>query len=319
MDALGPTIEAFKQIFAGAFQYIQGIFQVVFGLLTGDSQMAVDGISNIFGGLKNIFSGIVNGIGANFQLLVGIVTGVGERIKEILTNLPASLMNVGGAIIDTIREGFVSRFNALKDTVVKSFTELRKLLPFSDAKKGPFKDLTASGRAIVTTLAKGVRDKENVLQNALNNTAALAMNGFEPTFAPIGLGGPALALPGGGTFAAPTAPAAPAKPARTRGDDGNGFFGFLHKVLPIAGALIPGAGALTGIAKGALNVGEELIHGGGLNGINPMQAAATLAPVVNVTVNNSDATAEDIARVATMQLEQLLSDAEADQRARLND
>lgn len=358
VNALMPTIEAFKQIFAGAFQYIKGIFQVFWGIFTGDSQMAVDGVSNIFGGLKNVFGGIVDGIRASWDLVSGIVQGVATNIVATLTALPGQLveigesiisgfgaiwtqlstivqgvaagivatfvalpgqlLNVGGAIIDTIREGFMSRFNALKDTVVKSFKELRKLLPFSDAKKGPFKDLTASGRAIVTTLAQGVRDREGVLKNALGDTAALAMTGMGPAFAPIGMGGPALALPGGGSFSSPSA-APKAAPKKSRGDDGNGVFGFLNKLLPVATALIPGAGAFGGMAKAGLNIGEELIHGGGLNGINPMQAAATLAPVVNVSVNNSDATAEDIARVVTTQLEQVLADAEADQRASLND
>ena len=355
MNALMPTIEAFKQIFAGAFQYIKGIFQVFWGIFTGDSQMAVDGVSNIFGGLKNVFAGIVNGIRTSWNLVSGIVQGVATNIVATLTELPGQLveiggsiisgfgaiwtqlstivqgvaagivatfvalpmqlLNVGGAIIDTIKEGFMSRFGALKDTIVKSFTELRKLLPFSDAKEGPFKDLTASGRSIVTTLAQGVRDRENVLRDAIGNTAALAMDGMGPTFAPIQ---PAFAMPGGGSFAAPIA-APQAAPKQSRGDDGNGVFGFLNKILPVAAALIPGGSKFGGIAQAGLNIGEELIHGGGLNGINPMKAAATLAPVVNVSVGGSDASAEEIARVVTTQLEQVLADAEADQRASLND
>jgi hypothetical protein len=129
-------------------------------------------------------------------------------------------------------------------------------------------------------------------------------------------------MPSGGSFAAPmTAPrAAPqAAPKRSRGNDGNGVFGFLNKILPVAAALIPGGSKFQGIAQSGLNIGEELIHGGGLKGINPMQAAATLAPVVNVSVGGSDASAEEIARVVTTQLEQVLADAEADQRASLND
>ena len=315
MDALMPGIEAFKKIFGGVVQYIQGIFQVFWGLLSGDSQMAVDGVSNIFGGLKNIFGGIVDGIGASFNLLVGIVSGITTQIVGFFTALPGQLLNVGGAIIDTIKEGFMSRFNALKDTVVKSFKELRKLLPFSDAKKGPFKDLTASGRAIVTTLAQGVRDRESVLRNAIGNTAAMAMDGFSPAFEPMAMASPAFAMPGGGSFAAPAAPAAP---TRTRGDDGNGVFGFLHKLLPIAGALIPGASQFTGMARGGLNLGEEMIHGDGLKNLRPMAAAASIAPVINITAQ-TDASPEDIARVVVEQVQGLMDDSEAGQRAGLND
>jgi len=359
VQAVQPIFNAWVQTISGVVQTIKGIFQTLWGIFTGDSQMAVDGVSNIFGGLKNVFGGIVDGIRASWDLVSGIVQSVATNIVTTLTALPGQLVeiggsiisgfgaiwtqlstivegvaagivatfvalpmqliNVGGAIIDTIKEGFISRFGALKDTIVKSFTELRKLLPFSDAKKGPFKDLTASGRAIVTTLAQGVKDRESVLRNAIGDTAALAMEGMGPTFAPIQ---PAFAMPSGGSFAAPmTAPrAAPqAAPKRSRGNDGNGVFGFLNKILPVAAALIPGGSKFQGIAQSGLNIGEELIHGGGLGGINPMQAAATLAPVVNVSVGGSDASAEEIARVVTTQLEQVLADAEADQRASLND
>ena len=61
--------------------------------------------------------------------------------------LPGKLIEVGANIINTIKDGFLGSFGALKDAVVQGFQEIRNLLPFSDAKKGPFSDLTGSGRS----------------------------------------------------------------------------------------------------------------------------------------------------------------------------
>lgn len=186
VDAVKPILDSWVQVFQGIFQTIQGIFQVFWGILTGDTETAVEGVGNIFGGLQGVFSGIVNGIGATWNLLTGIVGGVAQGIVNTFMGLPEKLANVGTSIIDTIKNGFVSRFEALKGVVVESFQKLRDLLPFSDAKKGPFRDLTASGRSIMTTIAKGVTDRSGTLKDAMASTAETAMNALAPA--------PALAL-----------------------------------------------------------------------------------------------------------------------------
>lgn len=204
-----PILDSFVQVFQGVFQYLQGIFQVFWGVLSGDTQMAVDGVGNIFGGLKNVFSGIVNGIGATWNLLTGIVGGVAQRIVSTFMALPGKLANVGIAIIDTIKEGFMSRFEALKGVVVESFAKLRKLLPFSDAKEGPFRDLTASGRSIMTTIAKGVTDRAGTLKDAMQDTAATAMDALAPA--------PKLALATAGASTMTEGSMVPAAPAARGG------------------------------------------------------------------------------------------------------
>ena len=204
ISALTPIFEAFSQTIGGIFQYIQGIFQVFFGVLTGDAQMAKDGVTNIFGGLGNFFEGLVSYIGSIWNLLTGIVGRVVSSIVGYFYELPGKLADVGGNIIDTIKNGFLSRFEALKSVVVESFQKLRDLLPFSDAKKGPFRDLTASGRSIMTTIAKGVTDRGGDLKNAMLSTAETAMDAIAPR-KPMALafaGGPTI---GGGSLI-PTAP-----------------------------------------------------------------------------------------------------------------
>ena len=54
----------------------------------------------------------------------------------------------GAKIIDTLIAGIKSKANALVEEVKGVFATVREYLPFSDAKRGPFSQLTKSGGAI---------------------------------------------------------------------------------------------------------------------------------------------------------------------------
>ncbi|WP_145557879.1 phage tail tape measure protein [Yersinia aldovae] len=72
----------------------------------------------------------------------------------------------GQQIIQTLIDGIKAKANALIDEVKDIFTEVRDYLPFSDARLGPFSELTRSGAAIMGTLAQGVNNS-NSLQTAI--------------------------------------------------------------------------------------------------------------------------------------------------------
>ncbi|EEO8835892.1 phage tail tape measure protein, partial [Salmonella enterica] len=73
----------------------------------------------------------------------------------------------GAKIIETLITGIKSKANALVDEVKGIFATVREYLPFSDAKRGPFSQLTKSGGAIMATLASGVNGS-NSLQTAIS-------------------------------------------------------------------------------------------------------------------------------------------------------
>ena len=56
---------------------------------------------------------------------------------------------------------FIDGFLAVKDELIDAVSgvldEVNEFLPFSDARRGPLANLTASGRAIIETLAAGIR------------------------------------------------------------------------------------------------------------------------------------------------------------------
>ncbi len=83
----------------------------------------------------------------------------------------------GAKIIETLITGIKSKANALVDEVKGIFATVREYLPFSDAKRGPFSQLTKSGGAIMATLASGVNGS-NSLQTAISGK--FGQTGFSP-------------------------------------------------------------------------------------------------------------------------------------------
>ena len=109
------------------------------------------------------------------RLIAQAFVAAGERIVSVFMNLPlvSTLRNLfatvrsffsgdmtffeaGKKMLVTLGEGIWSAvtypFRMLKNALGK----LRSLLPFSDAKEGPLSTLTASGKALLKTLADGM-------------------------------------------------------------------------------------------------------------------------------------------------------------------
>lgn len=210
-DGVNAIWNGIKQVFQGVMNYLGGAWKVVTGILMGDANRAKEGVAQAFGGLRQIFGTIVEGIkavwggfasfiGGLVQRVVGFFQQHGATILAVMFPIPAAilgafgalppgtqsifnqvvayirsvpgmLVDVGRAIIDTIINGIKARAGALVETVKSTFAEVRKLMPFSDAKDGPFKHLTASGKSIVGTLARGISLAAPVMSRAFANAA----------------------------------------------------------------------------------------------------------------------------------------------------
>lgn len=86
-----------------------------------------------------------------------VVPAVRESFTAVFNYLSSiDLSAVGAAIMETLIAGIKAKAQAVVDTVKDTFSKVREYMPFSDAKRGPLSQLTASGMAIVSTLAAGV-------------------------------------------------------------------------------------------------------------------------------------------------------------------
>lgn len=99
----------------------------------------------------------------------GMVMGAINSVFDFFGGIKDKLFDAGASVISTITDGIKSMAMAPVNAVKGIFGKVREFLPFSDAKRGPFSDLTGSGGAILTTLAKGVYSEAGALQRAVSN------------------------------------------------------------------------------------------------------------------------------------------------------
>ncbi|MFY2157982.1 hypothetical protein ACOSZF_20445 [Cytobacillus firmus] len=71
-------------------------------------------------------------------------------------------------LVDGIKSMASAPFKAIKSALAKA----RELLPFSDAKTGPFSQLTHNGGKIMSTLAEGVYNQTGALHRSMNQAFA---------------------------------------------------------------------------------------------------------------------------------------------------
>ncbi|MBC2746259.1 MAG: phage tail tape measure protein [ANME-2 cluster archaeon] len=137
--------------------------------------------------LKGFFSGLVDGLATAITSSIHWISTLGdkllfllgpvgmiiyafrnwEQIKTIVSNILGGLVNYINGLISTfgsagrnIMNAFVSGVTAGINRAVAKVREglakIRNLMPGSDAKEGPLSDITASGKALMTTFEKGI-------------------------------------------------------------------------------------------------------------------------------------------------------------------
>jgi hypothetical protein len=92
-----------------------------------------------------------------------------DKIKKFVVQAIQWAYNAGTKVIKTMARGITSAGKWLWNAVKNVFTKVRKLLPFSDAKEGPFSDLTLSGRRFMTTFSDGVNQGKGSLNTAVDS------------------------------------------------------------------------------------------------------------------------------------------------------
>ena len=119
-------------------------FFAALAALAGVVYLAWEPISAVF---VNLWNGIAEGVTTVMDAVTGLV--------NFISNF--SLAGSGAALIGTLVDGIKSAASGVYDAVAGALSKARDLLPFSDAKEGPFSRLTESGQAIVDTLGEGIR------------------------------------------------------------------------------------------------------------------------------------------------------------------
>lgn len=151
----GVLTKALELLAGAASVVVQGvdnlirIFDFLLAIFTGDAPAAAEALRSVFEGIGELFA------------RVGDLFGVGDAIREAWAEVMSfldgiDLFECGAKLLTTLVDGIKSAASGLVDTVKGVFSDIRDMLPFSDAKTGPLSTLTLSGSRLMTTLGEGV-------------------------------------------------------------------------------------------------------------------------------------------------------------------
>lgn len=144
-EALGTSISVAINIIdaiVASLMYLVALFQGDFTAAAQLAQRVWDDLCAAFTSITDLF-GVTDALRDAWNGVVEFFTGI-------------DLSECGRAILNTLIDGITSAAGGLVDTVKGVFSDIRDMLPFSDAKTGPLSTLTLSGSRLMTTLGEGV-------------------------------------------------------------------------------------------------------------------------------------------------------------------
>lgn len=157
-DFLGGLLTAFLTV-------VQGVIDLIRGVLTGDWETAWQGIKTIFEGL---WMGIVNNFMAIWATLYNwfgnIINAIRDTlvngfnaVAEFMTSLPEKALQWGRDFMDGLVGGIQEKIGAVTDAVSGVADKIKSFLHFSVPDEGPLTDYESWMPDFMTGLAKGIR------------------------------------------------------------------------------------------------------------------------------------------------------------------
>ena len=174
-----------------------GIVNFVKTIINNIKNFFVGAWNSILSTTRSIFNSIVSAISGAINRAVGFVRDMPGKIKGFFAGAGSWLVNAGKSILDGLASGIRSVANVPKKALEGVMAGIRRLLPSSPAKEGPFsgKGWTLySGMSMMDALASGITRESAVAQSAMSS----AMSGIAgsmgyslsaPSIAPISASG----------------------------------------------------------------------------------------------------------------------------------
>ncbi len=158
---LGATVGAVAYMIMRHWDTIKNVFNIAKGFISS----VVGAMSDIIGRLPGVISLAIRG-------LPGIILGALGGMVKVVWGFYGSFVDAGWGLITAFANGIRNAMGRAIGAVRDGMGAVRRLLPFSDAKEGPLKDLTLSGRRFSETFARGIMQGSNSIYGA--TSAALS-------------------------------------------------------------------------------------------------------------------------------------------------
>ena len=181
---IGPYVTAIvknlKLVVVSAFNLILTTIRRAMGMIGGIIKIGWSIISGVFGIGLSLLTGDWSGA---WDAMLDMLSGVWTGIKQFFGNLGGLFLEAGSTIITTLVQGIMNSAMAPVNAVKNVFAKVRNLLPFSDAKEGPFSQLTESGKSIIKTVTDGLLGQAGsiykTVTNIFTNIKDFALNPIE--------------------------------------------------------------------------------------------------------------------------------------------
>jgi tape measure domain-containing protein len=159
----------------GIVQAIPQLIAMLPQIITTIVTVLVQNIPLILSAGVQILTGLIDGIVKTLPALKNIFLDVPKQITSVLANVPSMMVSSGKKIIQGLIDGIKSMASSVTGAVSDMLGSVRKYLPFSPAKKGPFSGhgwTLYSGRSIVEALAEGAAQRAPLFEAAIRDTIA---------------------------------------------------------------------------------------------------------------------------------------------------
>jgi len=183
----------------GIVQAIPQLIDMLPQIITTIVTVLVENLPLILNAGVQILTGLIDGIVQSLPALKNVFFDVPKQIVSVLSSVPSMMVSSGKKIIQGLIDGIKSMAGAAAGAVSDLLSGVRKYLPFSPAKKGPFSGhgwTLYSGRSIVEALAEGAAQRAPLFEAAIRDTIAAGqeqLSGLEAGALSVtaGLGGAA--------------------------------------------------------------------------------------------------------------------------------
>jgi hypothetical protein len=165
MAIINPLIEIITVMIKGLMDAIVTYIRVGLALLRGDWE-----------GAWNIMAGFLERQAGRIKKIAGLYV---EAVKAQIMLLKDIATDAAEGFIDALTNGIKNAANAPAEAAEDVVDNVSDYLPGSDADKGPLSTLTASGRALPETMAKGMEESKDAPAKAAEEIAGESQGAME--------------------------------------------------------------------------------------------------------------------------------------------
>lgn len=152
-----------KSIVSSGIAIVKNIIALAINLIAGNWSQAWNNIKNI---IKNAWN-----------IIKSIMTGGLKAIISAIRSFFGTARDSGAKLMSAFADGIKGAVKKVTGAVGSVLGKARRFFGFSDAKEGPFSNITHSGYATMSAFAKGATSAKNLLARSVGGTLDSALSG----------------------------------------------------------------------------------------------------------------------------------------------